>query len=398
MDKKLKTYAAWVLVFVALSLINGGKLFYLITFTLIAVLVLGFWILHSNKKHLITAFYINEQIVHVGDPLHIEYKLANNSLLPIGASWVQIRMSKKLGNMDYTPEFLFFKPLQMLTLKKDLHASHRGYYRVGSLQVTLSDPFQLLKEALTYGKDIDLTVYPRVAEIERLKLKPSEYFGSIRISENTHEDFTSIRNIRNYQYGDSIKRIHWKQSAKSADLLVKDFDLSANMKVGLILDGFKENQLLDDFETVEEKLVEVCASLSKYFLRQSIETNLLMTSKAPVRLSGKSIERLEDVLKELIGFSSDGEVDLHKVFSSEYKKMTFGSSLYVITCDLNGPVVEAFVAAAMRSIRVFVVYVKPSNMNQDKAFALQKMLQTHSVTLYIIQPDGDIRQVLEAEV
>jgi uncharacterized protein (DUF58 family) len=395
MGKGLKYSIGSLLFFLMLAIINGGKLFYLLTFMVSLTLLLSFLILRFNVKQLISAFYINERIIHVGDPISIEYKLANNGLLPIMMAWVHIRISKKLGNMDYAPEILFFKPLQMISIKKDLMASHRGYYQVGSLEVVLTDPFGLFKQLVTYGKDIDLTVYPKVTELDRIRLKPSEFFGSIKVSENTHEDFTSIRNIRNYQYGDSIKRIHWKQSAKSEALLVKEFDLSANTKVSMILDGFKGNALIDECEEVEEKLVEVCASLSKYFLKNDIETSVLVTSKNHMRLNGKNMDRLEDVFKELIGFTSDGDVDIHKIFSSEYKKLTFGSTIYLMTPELNTQLIDALIAASRKSIRVTVINVLTESQDFVKYQEQKQMLSTHSVQVHLIFSDQDIRQVLE---
>ncbi len=396
MSKNLKYSLGLLLLLAFLSIINGGKLFYLLLFMVAALIGLSYLILRSNAKQLMTTFYINERVVHVGDALSIEYKLANNGLLPIILGEVVIRISKKLGNMHFNPETLFFKPLQMISLKKGLTVTHRGYYQVGSVQVTLSDPFGLFVKQVTYGKDIDLIVYPKVTELDRVLLKPSEYFGSIKISENTHEDFTSIRSIRDYQYGDSIKRIHWKQSAKSEQLLVKEFDLSANTKVSMLLDGFRGNQNRDGFEEIEEKLVEICASLSKYFLRNAIETSLLVTSKNHVRLNGKNSDRLEDIFKELIGFNSDGDVDMHKVFSSEYKKLTFGATIYVLTPDISDLLVDGIIAAARKSIRVTVVYVMTDLQDFSKLQGLKQMLKLQSVRLLLIDAYEDIRQVLEA--
>lgn len=396
MDRNLRHWLSVLGLFLVLSLLNGGQLFYFVFFVILGVLLLSLAIVKSNVKQLVSGFYINERVVHVGDPLWIEYKLANNGLLPIMMAWVHIQVSKKLGNMTYAPQVLFFKPLQMITLKKDLVASHRGYYQVGSLLVSLTDPFMLYKKEVTYGKDIDLIVYPKVTELSSIHLRPSEFFGNIKVSENTHEDFTSIRNIRSYQYGDSIKRIHWKQSAKHDHVMVKEFDLSANMKVSIILDGYKGNRFISDFETIEEKMVEICASLSKYFLRCAIETRLLLTAKSHVRLNGKNMDRLEDILKELIGFDSDGELDIYKVFSSETKKLTYGSSLYVLTPAIDDLLVDAFIAAARKSIRVTVIHVLNRLEDSKKMRGTQEMLSTYGVQMHIIEADQDIRQVLEA--
>lgn len=163
----------------------------------------------------------------------------------------------------------------------------------------------------------------------------------------------------------------------------------------MILDGYKGNQLIDGFEEIEEKLVEICASLSKYFLKNDIETSVLLSSKNHVRLSGKSINQLEAVLKELIGFSSDGEVDMHKVFSGEYKKMTFGSTLYVLTAEMNKLLVDALIAAAQKSIRVTALVVVSPHLNSDQLVGIKHMLRSHSVHLHLIFADQDIRQVLE---
>jgi len=71
MGKSLKYSLVTLLVLIFLAIINGGKLFYLLTFMVCVTLLLSFLILRSNVRQLISAFYINDRIIHVGDPITI---------------------------------------------------------------------------------------------------------------------------------------------------------------------------------------------------------------------------------------------------------------------------------------------------------------------------------------
>ena len=66
-----------------------------------------------------------------------------------------------------------------------------------------------------------ITVYPKIIYLEKFRLK-TDFMSEAQAMLNTRdEDMTTISDVRKYQYGDSLRRIHWKLTARTQELMVR---------------------------------------------------------------------------------------------------------------------------------------------------------------------------------
>jgi uncharacterized protein (DUF58 family) len=117
----------------------------------------------------------------------------------------------------------------------DLHCQRRGVYPIGPLQLTSGDVFgfaavQSRGEAMQY-----LTVYPRIIPLVGLALPSRLPFGVLASPQRLFEDPARLRGVRPYQAGDSQRRIHWKASAHSDSLLVKQLAPAISLESTILL-------------------------------------------------------------------------------------------------------------------------------------------------------------------
>jgi len=379
-----------------MGVLTGDKFPYILFTLLLLTIIYSYYSVHKGARNIYNFFWISSDVARVGDFLEIGYKLNNSSFIPIPYIEAICNISKKLGGITFPKEIIFLKPFQLVSLRKRIECRHRGYYQLGQLEIVIRDFFHLFEKKIVFNKNLELIVYPRVYEISRIPLLATEFYGALRVPYNTHEDYTRVRNIRNYVEGDNVKKIHWKLSAKTKDLLVRDFELSANTKLNIYIDGFKGYFDFDEYqkEDLEEKMIEVAASIIKYSLKNNFLVSLTMTGKDKSTIDGRGLDKLEDFLKELIGFSTNGSIELSEILIHEGRKLTYGSTLIIITTKINRKIFETLVLLRKKGFNMMFILASKDNSieNEDK---MMDYLNNIQIDAYRLSLDSYIPKVLE---
>ena len=118
-----------------------------------------------------------------------------------------------------------------------LPTERRGVFDLGPLELRLSDPFGLASTSLEAAPATKLTVYPRVDPIEPLPhtvgLDP--HAGSHRATNLSQlgEEFFALRP---YEVGDDLRRVHWRSTARTGELMIRQDELPWQGRVTVLLD------------------------------------------------------------------------------------------------------------------------------------------------------------------
>jgi uncharacterized protein (DUF58 family) len=113
----------------------------------------------------------------------------------------------------------------------------RGRHRFGRVRLSISDPFGLAERGLALEERQALVVYPRLVEIERL------FFDSGAGPEHGRRLLLrrpvgfELHSVRDYQQGESLRRVHWPSTARRGSLMVKELEDSPRDEVAVLLDG-----------------------------------------------------------------------------------------------------------------------------------------------------------------
>jgi uncharacterized protein (DUF58 family) len=118
-----------------------------------------------------------------------------------------------------------------------LHDVPRGRHRVAPVRLSIADPFGLAEAKLTIEAQQALVVYPRLAELERLFFDGAagpEHGRRLLLRRPVGFD---LHSVREYQQGESLRRVHWPSTARRGSLMVKELEDSPRDEVVVLLDG-----------------------------------------------------------------------------------------------------------------------------------------------------------------
>ena len=220
--------------------------------------------------------------VEKGEIYRGRIRIKNNSSLPI----IRLNVSLSLKNL--------------LTEREDVTTLTKGFLPGGETMEEIegeSDTSGMLKLAIKEAFYSDLLgLFKRDADMnylsaETLVLPVTEYvllepedlerydMESFKYADGkVGSDSSETVGIREYIQGDNIKGIHWKLTAKTGDIMVKEYGLPVDTKLMVIADKKiskgQEEDGKDGIEKREETLAEYTLSVSKSLLEKEINHEL----------------------------------------------------------------------------------------------------------------------------
>lgn len=220
---------------------------------------------------------ISQTMLQQGEETEIEVRLTNRRGWPI--PWIYI---EDLAPADFpiagdNRRLAVLMPGRSLTVKYTLTCPRRGYHRIGPLLMESGDLFGLQKRFRTGRQQDYITVLPTIAYIETFNIAARRPQGPVRVTNRAYEDPTRIAGLREYVPGDPMNRIHWKASARTGELYVKQSEPSNVQGGTLILDLFGALYQGEDATERMELAITTAASIA-YLLQMSGEQVGLLTN------------------------------------------------------------------------------------------------------------------------
>ncbi|WP_243075603.1 DUF58 domain-containing protein [Microbacterium sp. SS28] len=165
----------------------------------------------------------------------------------------------------------------------DIPALPRGIVGVGPATTVRSDPLGLLRREHAFEDVHDLYVHPRTTTV------PSTSAGLIRDLEGSPtrrlvDADMSFHAIREYAPGDSQRQIHWKSTAKTGQLMVRQYEESRRSRMAVIL-AIAEAEYADGDEF--ELAVSCAASVAVRAVQDARDLDVVVGSEVPRVVRGR---------------------------------------------------------------------------------------------------------------
>ena len=218
----------------------------------------------------------------------------------------------------------------------------RGVYTFGPTRIRSGDLFGLLQREMVVSDIEFLTVYPRLVPLESLRIPSRQLFGDIRIKNHLFQDPILTAGVRDYHYGDSLKRIHWKSSARLARLQTKVYEPTTTIDLSIFLDvRTVEEPLWGSRTQLQELGIIAAASIAKHALESGFRVGLYanqssLTTGGTVRVPhSRHANQLVEILTALARLHHSESLPISRFIRQETPGLPWGSTLLVIAAQPN---------------------------------------------------------------
>jgi len=141
--------------------------------------------------------------------------------LPIAEQQVSINV---FGDSFYLENMFSTRWYERVTRRYTVLCNARGVHKFGPTTLRSGDVFGFLTRDETLNNLQYLLVYPLIVPLTRFSLPARHPFGDRRAPRRLLEDPSRIIGVRDYVYGDSLRRVHWKATARTMQMQSKVYE------------------------------------------------------------------------------------------------------------------------------------------------------------------------------
>lgn len=347
----------------------GGRIFYLTALFAVLALVYSLISILLSRFCLRAALQLHHQRVLRGERAEMTVQVSKRGLLPVYPMEITVQCGDT--HLYLTTQPRLTKP-QEITLP--LPTQHVGAFPVNITEYTYYDLFGLFCARIRCKNEAQfLLVLPRPFDVEKLHFLSNDDGRSLQ--NRTTEDLSSPEDVRTYRLGDSLKRVHWKISARKRELIVRRFETPAPPDTLVLLDCSQpgdETDSADSRLTLRDALCETALSVVSMQLKTQSPVRMPLYGTHSQEFHSSQAEDLPHLQEMLSCQPFMGGVEFDRVLRMELRRMRQTGATVIITAQLNAAIVEGVkhIRQMGPGARVYLITRTPDSEN-DRPYVAQ---------------------------
>lgn len=377
---------------------HGGKVPYMLFYTVIALPIVSF--MHIIMGYLLLKFEqsLNSGSVMKGEKIKLKVSLINKGVFILPYVSIRLFSSRGAFMQQSVIKNISIQPFN----KKEYYFEHvyryRGSYPMGVSLIEIQDFLGIFKLRRKIKKPIKLTVYPKIVNIQNMRLN-TQYLPDQRSNlSSLYEDVSVIDEINKYNYGDSLKKVHWKLTAKVNELMVKKYESSTGSNAIFIMDLSKNNFGLEKNVIIEDKHIEVVIAVLRSSIQSGTTVKLVYHDEEVWAIENKNLLDFENAYQALAKVKFNQKIDIQTIINSQ---ITYGINkpeLLISTSNVNEEIYEILFRLAAEGYDIRLIYISPEEMTGEKKQDVKQTLSDLSesgIRVYTVNMSDDIADVFD---
>ena len=382
----MKTHIAFPLAFLATFLLaalaTGSSILLLLAMLILLGLLSGLASVLWVAGTLRLTGQLDARTVRRGQAVRLSLRLQHRGLLPIAPVMLEVNQGPGLPVREI---HLRDVPGKLQTLQLPFRANHVGLCSPGIQAWTVEDLLGFFSVRRPVSEeDFRLLVLPNTFPTDQLTLSPGDP-GTEMLARAT-EDLSAPSDIRAYQPGDPLKKVHWKLSLRKGELLVRKFDEPILKEVLILMDcsrppswGHPEAEA-----DLKDALLETAASVFANQQGTDLTVHLPLFGAHPVELeNGMGLPlALENLARA--DFSEPDRFE--RVLMLESRRLRKVGSLVIISARLNSAMVDIMTRMHHLgpALRLYLITFAPDDVRLQP---LISRLQQDGVEVAFVRPE-----------
>lgn len=142
----------------------------------------------------------------------------------------------------------------------------RGVYSTSTAFLETAFPFGLYKKQISLSMDSVLIVWPEISKLAFMPELREVTSSEDRFASHRAGDYGDVIGTRTFRLGDSLRRVHWSQSARQGQMIVTERQAAVVCALRVVPDlnqSHYQNDNRDSLEAVIRITASICHSLLK---------------------------------------------------------------------------------------------------------------------------------------
>ena len=167
----------------------------------------------------------------------------------------------------------------------------RGRYVVEEARATVDDPFGLARMDVELDARGSLLVYPRLVSLDRLFSESGAHAQDGRRLLLRRPSGFDLHSVREYEQGESLRKVHWKTTARRGQLMVKELEDAPRDEIAVILDADASAVVEDSFDVQVRAAGSILRAHASHARRAVLTVNSAIRPTRPRHLARRRLAR-----------------------------------------------------------------------------------------------------------
>jgi uncharacterized protein (DUF58 family) len=274
----------------------------------------------------------------------------------------------------------------------------RGRYVLERARAVREDPFGLERVEVELPAVSALLVYPHLVPLDRLfSDSGASVLEGRRLLLRRPSGF-DLHSVREYEQGESLRRVHWRSTAKRGRLMVKELEDAPRDEVAVLLDAQEAAVGGTPPDSSFDVQVRAAGSILRAHAERNRRVALMVNGAAQAMTRITSADGdWRRALELLAAAEPDGRRSAAAVLADETRAIVRALELTVVTALLTAELADRLIQHVLAHRRVSLVYVDAASF----AGAVRReptllRLQAAGVPVAVVRHGDDLAAVLGA--
>ena len=267
---------------------------------------------------------------------------------------------------------------------------------MGPIEISTTDLLGIYRATTRHGEIDKIMVYPKIHDLRNFHIGTSQITneGTSRKKSNILSPHAS--SVREYAYGDSLSRVHWKTTARTNRLMSKEFDVGSSNEVVILNDLDKSVQCgrLDD--STDELSISVTASLTKSYTDSHTPVGFLSHGNDRYYITpGIGSSHFDRTMQTLAVAKPGNGKKLQQVIAEERNIWFNNSSIIIITPSSETEWVTALSELSQFNTSITVIMVNAKSFGgKHELGPILSALDNIGISPYVINKNDELNESL----
>ena len=277
----------------------------------------------------------------------------------------------------------------------------RGRFEISSPRLVLGDHLGLATVVTPLGDPgVAVVVHPRLVELDRLFSEVGRQGADGRRLLLRRPAGFDFHSVRQYEQGESLRRVHWPTTARRGQLMVKELDDAPRDAVVVLLDCDPRGAVGAAPESSFDTAVRAAGSVLRVYSARGRRATLLATGAGATPHSVCSLGGdFRAALDALAAVEPDAPHGLARALASQETAAGRAGELVVVSATLDAASLEAVLASATRRL-VSLVWIDAPSYAGRPTQALPGLLRLASsgVPVAVVRRGAGLAEALDASL
>lgn len=315
-----------------------------------------------SLKHIDYRRSFSKRAVFEGEQIELIDEISNKKLLPL--LWLQLESKihrnllfqqkgkdqTEVHNEQFHRTLFSLMPYQKITRKQKVTCKKRGFYQIKSVGMSSGDALGFSIQTKLIKASAEVIVYPKILSLKEMDLPSNSWMGDLIVKRWIIDDPFVVAGTRDYTYGDPMKAVNWKATARANRLQVnkKDFTADHHLMIYLNFDQFDDHWLPVQDEALVEKGIRYAATIAQHAISAGISTGFGCNSlfgesdsvsneqNVSVRMTPRNGKaHLQSLLETMAKLKTEKNKSFNLFLREDINQETTGLDILIITSIVN---------------------------------------------------------------